>query len=369
MKNEVVINNLCFRDSSEAGIVNKDTGYILKDINISIRKGEALSLLGPSGCGKTTLLRIIAGLEKHYSGEIFFRGADIAGVPPHQRNFGMMFQDFALFPHRNVFQNISFGLEMKKFSKKAIESRVKEMLELVNLEKQTKRDIRELSGGERQRVALARTLAPSPDLIMLDEPLGALDRRLRERLLSDLCLILDKTGITTIWVTHDHNEAFAVADIVCIMNRGEVKQIDSPENLYHNPANRTVADFLGFQNIMDVQDEINGRDGINGEVGKDCFVLIMPDSASAISKDEFVPEKSNMVAGIIRDVVFQGSSRKISINTLNNTYIEKDLKTSSVKISIPDQNLYFEISSHTSIPKVGEAIFLNINPNGIKVLS
>ncbi|MBF0234745.1 MAG: ABC transporter ATP-binding protein, partial [Desulfamplus sp.] len=243
--NELVLDHICFKSDSES---------ILKDINISINRGISLSILGPSGCGKTTLLRIIAGLEKPSSGTIFFRGKDLCDLPSHQRNFGMMFQDFALFPHRNVFKNISFGLEMKRMSKKEIASRVSEMLELVNLEQYAKRDIKELSGGERQRVALARTLAPSPHLIMLDEPLGALDRRLRERLLADLSMILNKTAITTIWVTHDHNEAFSVADLVCVMSNGVIQQIGSPEDVYHKPVNITVADFLGFQNIIDLGD-------------------------------------------------------------------------------------------------------------------
>ncbi|MBF0379072.1 MAG: ABC transporter ATP-binding protein [Desulfamplus sp.] len=262
--NELDIKNICFKQGAD---------NILLNINISIKKGQLLSILGPSGCGKTTLLRIIAGFEKPYSGEILFREKNMSNLPTHKRNFGMMFQDFALFPHKNVFQNISFGLEMKKLPKKEIALRVQEMLELVNLEQYGKRDIRELSGGERQRVALARTLAPSPDLIMLDEPLGALDRQLRERLLSDLCFILNRTRekrtkrkiakteeiksriseknevnkpITTIWVTHDHNEAFAVSDIVCVMGSGKVEQIDSIENLRNSPANKVVADFLGL---------------------------------------------------------------------------------------------------------------------------
>ncbi|MBF0572199.1 MAG: ABC transporter ATP-binding protein [Desulfamplus sp.] len=267
--NELVIKNLCVKDRelSADAAYKGEFEYILKDINISINRGDSLSILGPSGCGKTTLLRTIAGLQNPYSGEIFFRQKNMADVPTHKRNFGMMFQDFALFPHKNVFQNISFGLEMKKLSKKEIALRVQEMLELVNLEQYGKRDIRELSGGERQRVALARTLAPSPDLIMLDEPLGALDKQLRERLLDDLRFILNRSiskiaktekiksnlnqievnnAITTIWVTHDHNEAFAVSDIVCVMSSGKVEQIDSTENLRNRPANRVVADFLGL---------------------------------------------------------------------------------------------------------------------------
>lgn len=372
--------------------LESDSEVILQNINISINRGGSLSLLGPSGCGKTTLLRIIAGLERPDSGKILFRGKEIVDLAPHRRNFGMMFQDYALFPHRNVYENISFGLEMKKVAKKDIASRVDEMLELVNLQREAKRDIRELSGGERQRVALARTLAPSPDLIMLDEPLGALDRRLRERLLSDLCIILKRTGITTIWVTHDQSEAFAASDLVCVMNSGRVEQIASPENLYHNPVNRTVADFLGFQNIID--GEIAGAG--------DGQLLIMPDAATVISENsafslqdsnlDFYPpltgatedesaemqdltslmdsqlcvppnlhiKESDIISGIVTETFFQGAIRRVSIKAS----VEKIIKS-----SMPEHTLFFDIQGQTPIPEVGEPIFLRINPAGIKILN
>ncbi len=224
---------------------------ILHSVSLTMERGERLCLLGPSGCGKTTLLRIVAGLDPCHGGEVLFRDKPMKGLAPHKRNFGMMFQDFALFPHRNVFQNIAFGLEMKKQTQREIQRRVAQMLELVGLSDHGDRQITELSGGERQRVALARTLAPSPDLIMLDEPLGALDRLLRERLLADLCTILEKTRMTTILVTHDQQEAFAVAHRICVMSQGRVEQMDVPVRLYNHPRNRTVADFLGFQNIVD----------------------------------------------------------------------------------------------------------------------
>lgn len=387
---ELVLDHVCFKSDSET---------ILKDISISINTGESLSLLGPSGCGKTTLLRIIAGLERVASGEILFRGKNMKCVPPHQRNFGMMFQDFALFPHRNVFENISFGLEMKKMSKKNIISRVNEMLELIGLEQYATRDIKELSGGERQRIALARTLAPSPDLIMLDEPLGALDRRLRERLLADLSTILNRTAITTIWVTHDHNEAFAVSDMVCVMNKGEVEQIASPENLYYNPANRTVADFLGLQNIMDER-------CIDGQL------LIMPDAASVASDNEtalyfddrhaftssgenFLNQREVVISGIIEEAFFQGATRKISVATCMNSDILSSLRsmakedsrklTDCKKVDVNNMSkyerglqeslfssrktLFFDIPGDSAIPEIGQPILLKINTDKIKILN
>ena len=219
-------------------------------VSSDISDGEIVSLLGPSGCGKTTLLRIIAGLEQPDSGEVWFDGRNMAAVPPHRRDFGMMFQDFALFPHKNVSENIAFGLQMHGRSPASIEHRVNEMLQLVELVSLGQRDVDQLSGGEQQRVALARALAPRPRLLMLDEPLGALDRQLRERLMLDLRAILNKVGVTALYVTHDQLEAFAVSDRVAVMNQGQIEQLAAPEIVYESPATPFVARFLGFQNII-----------------------------------------------------------------------------------------------------------------------
>ncbi len=390
--------------SSRSGSVD-----ILKGIDISIERGRRLSLLGPSGCGKTTLLHIISGLEKPHAGEIIFRGKNMAAVAPHKRNFGMMFQDFALFPHRNVFKNISFGLEMKRMSKRNIELRVHEMLELVNLEGYGKRGIKGLSGGERQRVALARTLAPSPVLMMLDEPLGSLDRLLRERLLADLCVILDKTRITTILVTHDQNEAFAASDLVCVMDEGRVAQMDVPKRLYRYPASRRVANFLGFQNFMTgmlrgngeivIPDFFDGHaaghalfcgppfasvslsnsvpppnfvplsncvsplesdtiqrctvsdDDSNFICDQNVDILLMPDAATIISENDFLNQRCNVISGITGDVFFMGSLSRIA-----------------VKIS-QDRTFFFNISGWNLLPDRGERIFMRIDPDGIIILN
>jgi len=346
---------------------------ILQSVNLSIDRGERLCLLGASGCGKTSLLRIVAGLDPHHGGKVLFRGKDIKALSPHQRNFGMMFQDFALFPHRNVFQNIAFGLEMKKQGRDHIEHRVAEMLELVGLSHHGDRRVTELSGGERQRVALARTLAPEPKLIMLDEPLGALDRLLRERLLSDLCTILDKTRMTTVLVTHDQQEAFAVADRICVMNQGRVEQIDSPVQLYNHPANRIVADFLGFQNLVETGISFPENGGVDvvhekgvthfilshgvdqGMGGKKVALLFLPDGGTMVQEDGLVERncgqtKDNTIFGFLEESFFQGSVVRIRVNT------------------VFDLRFTFDVPARGRIPERGEYVQLAIDPESIRVI-
>lgn len=220
------------------------------DVSLGVAAGETVCILGPSGSGKTTLLRMVAGLEQPDAGRITYGGEDLAGVPPHLRDFGMMFQDFALFPHLSVYDNVAFGLRMHKLPQPEIAARVEAMLALVALEGYGARAVDELSGGEQQRVALARALAPQPRLLLLDEPLGALDRALRERLMLELRDILTSQGITALYVTHDQMEAFAVADRIAVMNEGRVEQVASPVALYERPANAFVARFLGFRNLV-----------------------------------------------------------------------------------------------------------------------
>ena len=219
-------------------------------VTLDIAPGEVLCLLGPSGCGKTTLLRIIAGLETADRGTVVCDGRDMAGVPPHERDFGMMFQDFALFPHKNVFDNVAFGLRMRRQPAAEIAARVEAILATVDLTGFGRRPIAQLSGGEQQRVALARALAPGPRLLLLDEPLGALDRALRERLMLDVRAILKRLGMTAIYVTHDQTEAFAVADRMAVMNAGQIEQVGAPPVDYDRPATPFVARFLGFENLL-----------------------------------------------------------------------------------------------------------------------
>jgi len=227
----------------------------LRGVSLFVEAGEIVVLLGPSGCGKTTLLRLIAGLEQPDSGNIFWDGQDLAEIPIHLRGFGMVFQDYALFPHKNVSENVRFGLRMHDWTEADQERRLAEVLDLVGLTGFADRAVYDLSGGEQQRVALARSLAPAPQLLLLDEPLGALDRALRERLLGELRDILKKAGnqregMTAIYVTHDQEEAFAIADRVVVMNEGLVEQVATPQALYHQPATAFVAHFLGMENIF-----------------------------------------------------------------------------------------------------------------------
>lgn len=222
---------------------------LLKGISLAVDEGETVSLLGPSGSGKSTLLRIIAGLEEAESGDVSWQGQSLADVAPHERNFGLIFQDYALFPHLNVFQNVAFGLKMQKLPKDEIQQRVTESLEQVALAGFDSRRVTELSGGEQQRVALARALAPRPRLLMFDEPLGALDRRLRERLIVEIREILRESGVPAIYVTHDHGEAFALAHRVLLLNEGEIVQRGSPDEIRAHPASTWVAEFLGVQKL------------------------------------------------------------------------------------------------------------------------
>ena len=321
---------------------------VIKGITFDVRPGETVAVLGPSGCGKSTLLYTIAGLETPDKGEIFWVGKSLAGIPPHRRGFGLMFQDFALFPHKNVFENIAFGLQMAQCSRNSISSRVAETLALVGLPGLEYRDVNTLSGGETQRVALARSLAPRPRLLMLDEPLGSLDRNLRERLVFDLKEILRRSAQTTIYVTHDQEEAFTLSERVVILNRGCVEQFDTPQNLYRFPATEFAARFLGFTNIFPcLVINSKGETSIKSSIGEIPYsskftgkasMLLRPDSVYLDSRGSY------KVEGIVSEKFFRGGLCRTSI-IVNNT------------------SLTFDFKSNQNIPHPGEPVTLSFNPN------
>lgn len=228
-----------------------DGQLAVDDVNLTIYKGEIFALLGASGCGKSTLLRMLAGFEMPTSGQIVLDGQDLAHVPPYQRPINMMFQSYALFPHMSVEQNIAFGLKQDRLSRGEISQRVEEMLSLVHMQEYAKRKPHQLSGGQRQRVALARSLAKRPKLLLLDEPMGALDKKLRERMQLEVTDILERVGVTCVMVTHDQEEAMTMAGRIAIMNRGKFVQIGEPEEIYEHPNSRYSAEFIGSVNVFD----------------------------------------------------------------------------------------------------------------------
>ncbi len=231
--------------------VRFDGKAALDGVSLDVGDGEVVTVLGPSGSGKSTLLRVIAGLQRPDSGHVLLDGEDLSSVPPHRRGIGLVFQDHALFHHHDVAGNVAFGLRMRGDAKNEVESRVRELLDLVGLAGFERRSVATLSGGEQQRVALARALAPQPHVLLLDEPLGALDRRLRDRLLEDLARLFEELRVTALYVTHDQAEAFALGDRVAIMRSGRVVQAGSPDGLWARPADEDVARFLGLGNVRD----------------------------------------------------------------------------------------------------------------------
>lgn len=297
---------------------------VLAGIDLAVDEGEIVCLLGPSGCGKTTLLRIVAGLERPDQGELHFAGEDLRRIPVHRRHFGLMFQEFALFPHKSVGENVAFGLRMAQMSADQIERRVAEMLTLVDLKGYQQRSVHELSGGERQRVALARSLAPNPRLLMLDEPLGSLDRSLREELMAEVRTILKRVGVTALYVTHDQQEAFAVADRVVVMEKGHIEQIGTPEEVYERPATRFVARFLGLSNLLPAT--VTAAEPQRAQTPVGSFHLASPISAGTytllirpeierenVDRENTSRGECNVIAGTLTAVSFRGSDYYIDV--------------------------------------------------------
>ena len=291
---------------------------VLKNLNLYIRDKEFITFLGPSGCGKTTTLRIIAGFIEPDEGEVIFEGKKINGVPPHKRQVNTIFQRYALFPHLNVYENVAFGLRIKKVPEKQIKETVEEMLALVNLKGFNKRNINSLSGGQQQRVAIARALAVKPRVLLLDEPLGALDLKLRKDMQVELKNIQQRLGITFVYVTHDQEEALSMSDTVVVMDGGVIQQIGTPLDIYNEPKNAFVADFIGESNILDgimLDDCLVEFSGHRFECLDKGFakneavdVVVRPEDVDVVA-----PE-NGMLCGIVTSVTFKGVHFEIIVD-------------------------------------------------------
>jgi thiamine transport system ATP-binding protein len=324
---------------------------VLRDVSFDADEGEIVCLLGPSGCGKTTLLRIIAGLETADSGHVIFAGRQLAGIPVHRRGFGLMFQDYALFPHKDVAANVAFGPQMQTLSRSQIEGRVAEMLELVGLTGYERRRVYDLSGGEQQRVALARSLAPGPRLLMLDEPLGSLDRSLREGLMNELRAILKRVGVTAIYVTHDQEEAFAIADRVIIMEQGRVVQQGTPQAVYHHPASAWVARFLGLTNLLpgrivttdppQVATSLGRLTLTEAEqvvAGEQVTVLIRPEAARlAADCPPEAGQASILLEGETREYSFRGGRYRLMVHHAGGADLSFELIPDAARLPQPGE--------------------------------
>ncbi len=349
-----------------------DHQLILADVSFNIDAGEIVCLLGPSGCGKTTLLRIITGLETADTGTIVFAGQDVQPMPVHERGFGLMFQDFALFPHKNVWDNVIFGLRMQNLPADQIQHLGRAALDIVGLSGFAERNVHQLSGGERQRVALARSLAPRPKLLMLDEPLGALDRALREELMIEVRRILKEAQLTSIYVTHDQAEAFAVADRVVILNAGHIEQIGAPSEVYTTPRTEFVARFLGLSNLIEgvvlsraahvavVRTAIGQLHLATDRalaVDQTVTLLIRPDGVDLepdpfdADSDEWFAEtpQANVLTGRVSGASFRGRYQRVVVR-------------------VNEVELVFEIEARHRLPDRDQAIKIAIHDDALLVL-
>ena len=296
-----------------------DGETVLDGISLDIHDKEFVTFLGPSGCGKTTTLRIIAGFETPDSGDVFFDGKKINDVPPHKRHVNTVFQKYALFPHLNVYENVAFGLRLNtKMKEEEISIKVKDMLKMVNLSGFERRDVNSLSGGQQQRVAIARALINKPRVLLLDEPLGALDLKLRKDMQNELKNIQVQTGITFIYVTHDQEEALSMSDVIVVMNEGVIQQIGTPTDIYNEPVNAFVADFIGESNILDgvMLDDYKARfSGHTFECLDSGFEKKEPVDIVVRPEDvDVVPIEKGMLTGVVTSVTFKGVHYEIIVD-------------------------------------------------------
>lgn len=332
-----------------------DKNIILKDLDFQVEKGELVSLLGSSGCGKTTTLRLIAGFSNPIGGKFIFDGKDYTGVPLHKRNFGFVFQSYALFPHMTIFDNVAFGLKMRKTPESQIKKEVMDMLETVDLTGFENRFPKEMSGGQRQRVALARALVIKPDLLLLDEPLSNLDAKLRVKMRVEIRRLQQKFGFTAIYVTHDQEECFAISDKVAIMNRGVIEQMDAPSVIYNHPKTEFIAHFVGFENFLDLTrteeaGKFKASDGSRFKVeqyreGDSFKACIRPEDIQLLPGGA---EVANSLKGEIMVNTFLGKQNQYNIRT----------EVGEFEVSAGQECVY----------GIGDKVTLSLTPNKIILL-
>ncbi len=331
-------------------VVDFNGEVILPGLSLDIHDKEFVTFLGPSGCGKTTTLRVIGGFLAPRSGSVFFDGKEITHLPPYKRAVNTVFQKYALFPHLNVFENVAFGLRLKKLPETEIRTRVLSMIELVGLKGFERRSPTSMSGGQQQRVAIARALVNQPKVLLLDEPLGALDLKLRKEMQTELKRIQQSTDITFIYVTHDQEEALTMSDTVVVMNKGDIQQIGTPQDVYNEPTNSFVADFIGASNILD---GVMLRDFVVEFAGREftCVdrdferqelvnVVVRPEDI------EVVPAIQGQLTGVVKSVVFKGVHYEIRV----------------------EQAGYEWIIHSTRAPQPGEMVGMNIGPDEIHIM-
>ncbi len=325
---------------------------VLDDLSLDIHENEFVTLLGPSGCGKTTTLRIIGGFETPDRGRVFFEGADITGLPPYKRELNTVFQKYALFPNLNVEENIAFGLKIKKKSKDYIRDKIRYALKLVNLDGYEKRDPSSLSGGQQQRIAIARAIVNEPKVLLLDEPLGALDLKLRQDMQYELIRLKNELGITFVYVTHDQEEALTMSDTIVVMNQGYIQQMGTPEKIYNEPENAFVADFIGESNIIDavfVKDEVVNIFGVNFPcvdkgfgVNRPVDVVIRPEDV------DLLPAGQGLLEGTVTHLIFKGVHYEMEVTTANG---------------------YEWLVHSTDMFPVGEKVSIHVDPFDIQIMN
>ena len=331
-------------------VVEFDGQRILDGLNLDIHDKEFVTLLGSSGCGKTTTLRLIAGFLEPNAGQVLLKGQDITGVPPYKRPVNTVFQKYALFPHLNVFENVAFGLRLKKMDEETIRRKVRDMLEVVGLKGFERRSIGQMSGGQQQRVAIARSLVNEPEILLLDEPLGALDLKLRKEMQLELKRLQREMNITFVYVTHDQEEALTMSDTVVVMSGGKIQQIGSPQDIYNEPKNAFVARFIGDSNIVDgvmLKDFLVNFGGYDFTCVDRGFkpnepvqVVIRPEDV------QIVPPSVGMLTGLVREVIFKGVHFEMHV----------------------DVEGYEWIIHSTQASQPGELIGMNIGPDEIHIM-